>query len=81
MIKMPAAETGMTITMPAWCILEGIDQLSDEDKTDIATAIVNMIGDGRLALSVLQLRCRHCGKYLGFDYECDCEDKQTDIKN
>lgn len=55
---------GDKIKIPLWSVLLVIDDLSDEDKADIATAIVNEIDDGEIALSVLRMRCKKCGVRL-----------------
>lgn len=55
---------GDKIKIPLWSVLLVIDDLSDKEKADIATAIVNSIEDGEIALSVLRMRCKECGVRL-----------------
>jgi hypothetical protein len=63
---------GLKVMFPTWVVLQAIDNLSDEDKADFATAVVGMIGNDQLALTVLKQRCRDCGRFLGFDETCHC---------
>lgn len=50
-----------------------MEKKTDQEKTDIATAIVNMIENDELALSVLRYRCKCCGKFLNEEYgTCYC---------
>ena len=65
-------ENGFKFHFPTWVVLGAIDNLSDEDKRDFAMTIVNTIKSKELALSVLDMRCKHCGIFLGFDGVCHC---------
>lgn len=68
-------ENGYTFTGQAWIILGMIDNLSDRDKADFATAVIDMIADdaeGRdLVLNIYNQRCKHCGKRLDGE-SCHC---------
>jgi hypothetical protein len=64
---------GDKIKIPLWSVLLVIDELSDKDKADIATAIVNEIDDGEIALSVLKMRCKNCGvRFSRITGTCHC---------
>ncbi len=64
---------GDKIKIPLWSVLLVIDELSDKDKADIATAIVNEIDDGEIALSVLRMRCKECGtRFSRITDTCHC---------
>jgi len=63
----------LELLVPIWKILELVDNLSDDDKADLACTITNMIEDNDKALSVLRMRCRHCGKFMNSEIEvCHC---------
>ena len=65
---------GFEFKFPVWVILRAIDNLSNEDKADLATVIVDMIGgenENELVLSVLRQRCMSCGKNL-YGEKCYC---------
>ena len=58
----------MNINIDSLSIIQSL-----ENKTDIATAIANMIESDELALSVLRFRCKYCGKFLNEEYgTCYC---------
>jgi hypothetical protein len=67
-------KSGVEFTFPVWVVLGAIDNLSNEDKADLATVIVDMIGgenENELVLSVLRQRCMSCGKSLQGE-KCYC---------
>jgi predicted Zn-ribbon and HTH transcriptional regulator len=61
----PIPTGNIIISVPAWCVIEGILKLSESDRADFATTIINNMGDNEesneLVLSVLRNRCRQCG--------------------
>lgn len=69
---------GNSYTFPSYILLGAIDNLSDDDKAELATTIVNMLPnteEGKyLALNVLRYRCDFCGTFLNVEHGvCYCE--------
>lgn len=63
----------MNINIDNLSIMRTMENKTDQEKTDIATAIINMIENDELALSVLRYRCKYCGKFLNEEYgTCYC---------
>lgn len=63
----------MNINIDSVSIMQAMENKTDQEKTDIATAIVNIIENDKLALSVLRYRCDYCGKFLNEEYgTCYC---------
>lgn len=63
----------MNINIDNLSIIRTMENKTDQEKADIATAIVNMIESDELALSVLRYRCDYCGKFLNEEYgTCYC---------
>lgn len=74
-VKHPA---GFIIEIPFKFVMESIDNLSDDDKAELATTIVNMLPNTKegkyLALNVLRYRCNFCGTFLNVEHGvCYCE--------
>lgn len=74
---MKIVEDGTVVVFPTSFVLKAIENLSDEDKEEFATAIVDMIVDDSRALSVLKNRCIDCGRKLktkenGMQERCYC---------
>ena len=71
-----AEYAGGKLQYPVWLVLRAIDNLSDEDKTDLCKTVADMIGDDKLRLSILDRYCKNCGKNLYNNSVCHCENDE-----
>ena len=71
-----AEYAGYKLQYPVWLVLRAIDNLSDEDKTDLCKTIIDMIGTDELRTSVLDRYCKNCGKDLYGNLTCYCENDE-----
>ena len=71
-----AEYAGCKLQYPVWLVLRAIDNLSDEDKVVLCKTIADMIGDGKLRLSILDKYCKNCGKDMYGNLVCNCENDE-----
>jgi hypothetical protein len=59
-----------------WLVLDGIDRLPNQDKTDLCKVIADMISDDELRMSILEKYCKGCGKELYDNETCHCQNDE-----